>query len=200
MKKLVFLTFILLLTGCNKYTDLESLAIIKSIGISHNEEYTIYAQIIDEITKDREVKMKVIESTDSNLEKAIQNIKNKINKELFMSHIDLLIIDHNLRNNDYQNIIDYFISSNNYRNDFLCVFSKEIQSVLENSKYDEIEKLLETNKESKNIIYKNFEEVIREYLDNKYFTLSNITYNKEIVFNGNLKYNGYLERIINEKD
>ena len=47
MKKILIL-LIIFLTGCMKYTDLKELSIIKSIGISYNETYTLYTQIYDD--------------------------------------------------------------------------------------------------------------------------------------------------------
>ena len=199
MKKYLLL-IILFLTGCTKYNDLNELAIIKSIGISHNEEYTLFAEIIDEIDKDNNPITKVIETKDKDLNKLFNNIKLLVNKEIYFSHIDLLILDINLNNNDYQKIINYFLEHHEFRNDFLCVLSKDIKNVLENTKYDEIEDLITTNKESKNIIKISFEEIMKNYLDKQVFKLSEVSYNEKIVFNGNYKYhNNKLERITNEK-
>ena len=157
MKKILLLITILLLTGCTKYNDLNELAIIKSIGISHNNEYTLYAQVIEEIDKDNIPKMKVIETSDKDIEKIFNNIKKLVNKEIYFSHIDLIILDFNLQENDYRELINYFLEHNEFRNDYYCILSKDIKKVLHNSKYDEIEELLTTNKESKNIIKITFE-------------------------------------------
>lgn len=152
MKKIFFLITILFFTGCTKYNDLNELAIIKSIGISHNNEYTLYAEIIEEIDKDNNPKMKVIETTSNNIDELFNNIKLLVNKEIYFSHIDLILLDFNLDQKDYQELIHYFLNHNEFRNDFLCVLSKDIKNVLENSEYDEIEELITTNKESKDII------------------------------------------------
>ena len=199
MKKIFLLIILILLTGCTKYNDLNELAIIKSIGISHDNEYTLYAEIIEEIDKDNIPQMKVMETSDKDINKLFDNIKLQINKEIFFSHIDLIILDFNLNNEDYQKIIDYFIKHHEFRNDFLCVLSKDIKKVLENSKYDEIEELITTNKESKNIIKVSFEEVIQKFLDKKIFLLSEVSYKNEIIFIGNYQYqNNKLERMNNE--
>ncbi len=199
MKKYLLL-IILFLTGCTKYNDLNELAIIKSIGISHDNEYTLFAEIIDEIDKDNNPITKVIETKDKDLNKLFNNIKLLVNKEIYFSHIDLLILDINLNNNDYQKIINYFLEHHEFRNDFLCVLSKDIKNVLENAKYDEIEDLITTNKESKNIIKISFEEIMKNYLDKQVFTISEVSYNEKIVFDGNYRYqNNKLERITNEK-
>lgn len=198
MKKIFLLLIILLLTGCTKYNDLNELAIIKSIGISHSDKYTLYAEIIEEIDKDNNPKMKVIETESDKIEDLFNNIKLLVNKEIFFAHIDLILLDFNLEKDDFQDLINYFLKHNEFRNDFLCVLSKDIKMVLENSKYDEIEELITTNKESKNIIKISFEEIIKDILDKSEFSLSEVTYKDEITFNGNYLYqNG---RFISEKE
>jgi len=186
MKKILIL-LILLLTGCNKYTELNELAIIKSIGIEKKDNYTLYAEIITDI-KDNEPITEIIKVTDSNINNLFNKIKLQVNKEIYFSHIDLIILDFNLKNNDYDNLIKYFLNHHEFRNDFLTILSSDMKNVLDNSQYDEIENLIITNKESKTIIKKTFEKLMQEYLDNKEFTLSNITYQDKVMFNGNYQY------------
>ena len=88
MKKLLFIFIIIFLTGCSKYTDLKDLTIIKSIGIKYEDNYTIYAQVYDEIKKNVDPKTKVIEVNGKNIKEAFDNLKNKVDKEIFLSHID----------------------------------------------------------------------------------------------------------------
>lgn len=200
MKRLI-LIILFFITGCTKYNDLNNLAIIKSIGISKQDEYTLYAEIIEEIDKDNLPKMKVIETKGKDFNTIFQNIKLQVNKEIFFSHIDLILLDYTLNNQDYQNLIDFFINHHEFRNDFLCLFSKDIRNVLQHSQYDEIEELITTNKESKEIIKKSFEELMKDFLDKKQFTLSEVSYQEEIIFTGNYQYqNNQIERINNEKN
>ncbi len=201
MKKILILTIILLLTGCNNYTELNDLAIIKSIGISKDDNYTLYAEIINKVDKENIPEKKIYEIKAKKIDELFTNIKTMVNKEIHLSHIDLIILNNKLDKKDLENIIKYFINHQELRNDFLVVISSKIKEVLTNSKYDEIEKIIITNKESKNIIKINFDEVIDKYLNNKPFKLSEIIYNNEIVFNGNYLYNnGKFERITNEKN
>ena len=187
MKKIIIILILLLLTGCNKYTELNELAIIKSIGISKNDNYTLYAEIITDI-KDNEPITEIIEVSDNKIDNLFNKIKLLVNKEIYFSHIDLIILDFNLNNNDYDNLIKYFINHHEFRNDFLTILSSDIKSILDNSKYDEIEELIITNKESKDVIKKTFEELTLEYLDNHEFTLSSIKYEDKIIFDGNYHY------------
>lgn len=200
MKKILIILLLFLLTGCTKYNDLNDLAIIKSIGISFDNEYTLYAEIIDDIDKDNIPKTKVINTKNKKIEKTFDNIKLLVNKEIYLSHIDLIILDPNLKDDNYQEIINYFLKNKEFRNDFLVVFSNEIENVLKNSKYDEIEELIKTNKESKDVINITFEQVIKDYLDKQKFKASLINYKNQITFIDNLEYfHNQIERINNEK-
>ena len=201
MKKIfILIIFILSITGCNNYSDLNELAIIKSIGISHNDNYTLYAEIIEEIDKDNNPKMTIYEVNGKSINELFQNIKKEVNKEIYLSHIDLLLLDFNLNNQDFKNINDYFLNHNEFRNDFLCVISKDIKTLLENSKYDEIEELIETNKENKDIIRITYEDIIKDLIDYHKFIVSNVEYkNNKIKFLNNYQYqNNKFERILNE--
>ena len=140
MKKILIIIFTIFFTifttGCKHYTELNDLAIIKSIGITYsNNEYTLYAEIIDEVNEDKLPETKIISEKNKNIKELFNNIKLLVNKEIYLSHIDLLIISETLNNDNYQEIIDYFLNNNDFRNDFLCVFSEKIEDVLKNSKY-----------------------------------------------------------------
>jgi len=203
MKKVIIIIIAIItliyVNGGQNYTELNDLAIIKSIGITYEDnEYNLYAEIIDEVTQDNLPKTKVIKANNKKIKDAFDDIKLLVNKEIYLSHIDLLIISETLNNDNYQEIIDYFLSNKEFRNDFMCIFSNEIKNVLENSKYDEVEEIITTNKDSKNIINVTFEEIIKDFLDKKSFIASYITYDDEIRFTNNVLYqNNKTERINN---
>ena len=204
MKKVLIIIIAIItliyVNGGQNYTELNDLAIIKSIGISYeNNEYTLYAEIIDEVTKDSLPKTKIIKTNNKKIKDSFNAIKLLVNKEIYLSHIDLLIISENLNNSNYQEIINYFLENKEFRNDFMCIFSNEMENILENSKYDEVEEIITTNKDSKNIINVTFEEIIKDFLDKKSFKASYITYDNEIRFTNNVLYqNNKTERINNE--
>jgi len=67
-------------------------------------------------------------------------------------------------------------------------------------KYDEVEELITTNKDSKNVINVTFEEIIKDFLDTKSFKASYITYDEEIKFTNNVLYkDNKTERINNDQ-
>lgn len=203
MKKITIIIFIFLLTGCTSYTELNDLAIIKSIGIEYKDkEYILYAEIIDKINQDNLPETKVINVKNKNIQELFSDIKLLVNKEIYLSHIDLIIISETLNNNNFEEIINFFLNNKEIRNDFLCIYATDIEKVLKESDYDEIEEIVSTNKDSKDIINVTFEEIIKDFLDKKKFKVSLFTYDSEIRFIGNILYNdNEIERInSNEKE
>lgn len=184
MKKLIII-LILLITGCTKYNDLAELTIIKSIGIDYNENYIVYAQIIDYIDENNKPIMKTIKENGKTINEGFSNLKKRINKEIYLSHIDLLVLGNTLKKENYQNIINYFINNNDFRNDFYCIFSSDIYNLFEKTNYDEIEILLKTKDKSS---IKNFDNVIQEFIDNKTIILPEIIYQHEINYLDNVEY------------
>ena len=196
MKKILLL-IIFITTGCTQYTDLKDLSIIKSIGIEYHDSYTIYAQVYDVINKNNNPKTKIIKAYGKTIKEAFINLKTISNKILYYSHTDLLIFDTLLQNNNYDEIINYIINNNDFRNDYLVIVSSDVYNTLDNSKYDEIESLIKTNNLTTKI---NFINLINDYINNKAFIISKIDYDNNIVYNGNYKYkNNKLERLNDEK-
>ncbi len=189
MKKILFI-LIIFITGCSQYHDLSNLTIVKSIGVNYNEQYELFAQIIDDINDEKKPSMEVIKVTGKTIKEAFVHLQKEINKEVFLSHIDLLVFDNQLKKDNYKEIATFFLNNNNFRNDFICIFSENLQNLLENSKYDEIEIFLKTNTKNKNITTKNFNEVMKDYLDTKTIILPNITFNNDVKYLGNFKYEG----------
>ena len=198
MKKIIFLLLIIFLTGCTNYTDLNDLMIIKSIGLSFDNEYTLYVQVINTIDKDNNPSMKVIEIKDNSINNLFTKLKKEAGKKIYLSHIDLIVLDHNLKNNQYNELIYYILNNPLFRNDYLCILSDDIEEILKNSKYDEIEKHILNDNKNQKIKKKSFEKIIQDFLDYQSFTLSSYKYNDSIVFNGNYIFqNNKLERIKN---
>ena len=196
MKKILLL-IIFITTGCTQYTDLKDLSIIKSIGIEYHDSYTIYAQVYDVINKNNNPTTKIIKAYGKTIKEAFINLKTISNKKLYYSHTDLLIFDTLLQNNNYDEIINYIINNNDFRNDYLVIVSSDVYNTLDNSKYDEIESLIKTNNLTTKI---NFINLINDYINNKAFIISKIDYDNNIVYNGNYKYkNNKLERLNDEK-
>ena len=75
MKKVIIIIIAIItliyVNGGQNYTELNDLAIIKSIGITYEDnEYNLYAEIIDEVTQDNLPKTKVIKANNKKIKDA----------------------------------------------------------------------------------------------------------------------------------
>ncbi len=185
MKKIFLVILILFLNGCSQYTELNNLAIIKSIGINYQDEYILYAQIIEEMDKDNLPKTKIVEVQGKDIPTLFLKIKKEVNKEIYLSHLDLLIIDQHLAEKQYQELITYFLKHQELRNDFFCILGEDIHYLLKNTKYDEIEKIILTNQD---VIKISFQEIMENLLNKQDFKISSIRYQDELIIKGNFQY------------
>lgn len=200
MKKIILIILFLCLTGCD-YIELNDLSIIKSIGIDYQDnEYILYAEIIDDINKENIPTTKIITAKDQSIKDCFQKLIVLSNKTIHYSHIDLLILSTNLSNDNLKETFNYFLENKSFRNDFMTIASNEIENLINNSEFDEIEELIENN-QHKELINIDIEEVIKKYLDNQCFTLSLLVYEDDnVTYKYNVKYaNNKVERIDYEK-
>lgn len=200
MKKVIILFMILFLTGCD-YVELNDLSIIKSIGIDYKDEnYILYAEIIDEINTENTPTTKIIEVSDKDINACFKQLITRSNKTIHYSHIDLLILSTNLKDKHLEEIFHYFLKNKKFRNDFLTIASDDIKTLISDSKYNEIEELLKNNQHH-SLIKIDIEEVIKDYLNKKEITLSLLTLKeKNVLYLYNVNYkNNVIERITYEK-
>ena len=150
MKKIFIILIIITLTGCTSYIELNDLAIINSIGIQKdNNNYKISISLLDEINKDTlEPSLKLIEIYNSNLTQAFEELSFNLNKQIYLSHLNLLVIDDSIKNTEIKEIINYFLNNQDARENFLVIFSTKIKDILTNSKFQEINNLVKINNET----------------------------------------------------
>ena len=96
MKKILILLIIFLTVGCSSYTELNNLGVIHIIGIEKiDNKYQLYASIIKE--KNGDDIQSIISIVDGNtINEAINNLSLNSNKEIYMSHLDTLLINDSL--------------------------------------------------------------------------------------------------------
>jgi len=110
MKRLLFIIIILLslfLIKIPKYTELNHLIIIESIGVDcNNNKTTIYFKEIIPTKNDNDInyKYKIYQKTNSNIDLAYKELKEKIKNKIYLRKTKYLIT--NCSNNNI--IIDYF--------------------------------------------------------------------------------------------
>jgi len=190
MKKIIVLTLCLLLTGCNQ-KELNKLGIINQIGLEYqNNEYHLYASVIKEIDKDLNIKKEIIEVKDKNINSLFKKINLSLNKKIYLSHLDLLVINQTIKYNQIKDITNYFINNKESRYDFLIITTNNIKDILLNTKKQEINDLISLNEEY--TYYTTMYDLLINYYLNKPIILTNI------IYQNNIKINGYT--IINNND
>ena len=198
MKKIIYLLPIFLfLTGCNSYIELNELAIIEKIGIEHNDTYTMYVSIIDSLDKDFNINEKTIKVTGDNIPNLISNLSLSLNKKIYFSHLNLLIINDSIKTNEINELINYFLNNEESRLDFLIISSNNIKELVNNSSFEEINNLITINKKNSSLtIYTTMFDIINNYYLNKPIYLSNIEYSDFIKITGLKKiYHNKVESI-----
>ena len=202
MKKLLFIIPILLmLTGCNSYIELNNLAVINKIGIEHQDSYILYASIIDSVDKENiNPNEKLIKVEGKTIYDLINNLSIACDKKIYMSHLDLLILNDSIKSHEIQELINYFLNNNETREDFLIITADDIETLISKSKFQEINNLIEINRNDTSIsIYTTMYDLINKYMLNEPIYLSNITFDNELIPSGITKiYNNKITHINNE--
>lgn len=115
MKKIIIIICILILTGCSDYVEINDLGLITGISIDYKDNlYELTTQIIE---NDKESKVIVLSTKSSSIDEAMSEISKLSNKELFISHLKVLILSERLikSNKDYY---DYFLRSSKSKMNF----------------------------------------------------------------------------------
>ena len=168
MKKLLIILIIITLTGCSSYIELNDLAIINSIGIQKDDNnYKISISLLNEVDKDTlEPSLRLIEINNTNLNLAFEELSLNLNKQIYLSHLNLLVIDDSIKKMEIQEIINYFLNNQDARENFLIVFSNKIEEILTNSKFQEINNLVKINQETTSkVIYTTMYDIIKNFFD-----------------------------------
>ena len=126
MKKILILLIIILsLTGCKDYIEINDLAILTGIVIDYTDDmYEVTAQLI---INDKKSNTEVFTTKSSSINEAIAELSKISNKEIFISHLKILIVTDNvLKNNiDFK---DYFLrSSKSKMNFYVYIINKDIK-------------------------------------------------------------------------
>lgn len=207
MKKIIILIVTcFFLTGCYDYKEINNLAFISAIGIDYqNEEYVVTLEVLNQ-TGDKDsmqISTYTVDGKSSSLAKAIQNASNKISKQANYTHVKLMILSESIANDKLKNIIDFFLRSTYFRENFYVVSSLDNSPLEILKNIDEknpvastaIIDLLENNNYSSNsAVIKNFDKIAEEIITIGIDTsFSNITLNDEKNFeiDGLLIYDDY---------
>ena len=180
MKKIILILIIFLVTGCTSYTELNDLSIVNTLGIDYQDNYNLYLSTNN----------KTLTASNKTIEESFNDIYLSSNKQVYLSHINLLILTKEAINYNLKEIINNFLKNNYYRNNFYVIIMNRSDMLnFFNNEYtsDDITGLININYKETSTVYPiDFEEFIKELLvDNNYY-LPNIGISKN-----KLTINGY---------
>lgn len=201
MKKIWILLILIFLTGCDSYIELNDLAIINAIGIEKNENtYHFYASIVLEASeKTMEPKTTLYEVEGKSIEEVMDKLGLTLSKKIYLSHLDLLLINDTIKTNELHEIIHFFLNNNETREDFLVATTDNIKKLLEKSQFKEINDLVETNeKQTSSSIYTTMYDVISNYSLKEKIYFTNIDFKEHPICNGLKVFYGNNYELITE--
>lgn len=134
MKKIIVLVgIILLLSGCYDYKELNDMSIVSAIGIDYvDNEY----QVTFEVTKSSkdgsstEVQTKLVTSNHSNISDAFNEAMNKTDKEVYLEHVELLVVSKSLAEYGLNDCLDYIIRDTTINSNYFVVVSDNPKEIL----------------------------------------------------------------------
>ena len=131
MKKIILMLFILFLSGCYNYKELNKIGIVSSISIDKKDNmYKVGAQVLNVKNKDDTNSSKVIvyEQTGKTIEEALRKMTTKSNKKLYGGHLGKLVISENIAKDSIIDVLDLFQRLPEIKDEFTITVSKGIEA------------------------------------------------------------------------
>ncbi len=132
MKKIILIIFIVLLTGCYDYRELNDIAIISGVGISKedNEYKVIYEVINTEANKEssNDIKKYNVTGQDKELINAISKANEALAKKPYFEQIKVLLITKDVNILD---ISDYIFRNERINTNFYLVLCDDIEEIFD---------------------------------------------------------------------
>lgn len=173
MKKLLLFIFIIFLTGCT-LPDIGNIAVVSSIGISHDKEvYTVYVKILATDDDNEDV---ILTKTCLKLDDCFYDITKDLSKKLYLTQMDLLVIDDNIEKKNIDEIINFFLSQKSSRNSFSIIATDKINDKIFKNEEKDINNMLDLSISTNAIVKRiSFDSVLKDILN---FNISFIPYLK----------------------
>ncbi len=113
---LVVFSMLICMSGCSGTTDIEKRAIVQIVGIDiENKQYKVSMQIFapdgEMLEKKGGAKADVVTGTGNSIYFAIKEIEMKTGKEVFLGHNMLLFLGESARNENINDLLEYFTQS-----------------------------------------------------------------------------------------
>lgn len=134
MKKIILLiSFILILSGCYDYKELNDMSIVSGIGIDFIDNEYIVSLEITRSSKDgssTEIESNVVTGSDSNISNAFNKAMNLTDKEVYLEHVELLIISTELAEYGISDVFDYIVRDTTINSNYFVVIGDNPKELL----------------------------------------------------------------------
>jgi len=207
MKK-IFILFILLLSGCSDYKELNNLAIVNTIGIDKKDNN--YKLCIEVLNTDKENgKNKIYYSTGKTINEAINKVNNKSPKIIYGGHLDKIIVSKDILNDKKIDLVDSFFRLTEVKDEFdffvakdndACDIVKSL-SKLPNNSSSRLQKNSKENRSTSS--YTNIDVFISNYLKtgiDPVISVLNIKDNEVYIDNIAITKNGKVIKYLDTKE
>ena len=207
MKK-IFILFILLLSGCSDYKELNNLAIVNTIGVDKKDNN--YKLCIEVLNTDKENgKNKIYYSTGKTINEAINKVNNKSPKIIYGGHLDKIIVSKDILNDKKIDLVDSFFRLTEVKDEFdffvtkdndACDIVKSL-SKLPNNSSSRLQKNSKENRSTSS--YTNIDVFISNYLKtgiDPVISVLNIKDNEVYIDNIAITKNGKVIKYLDTKE
>lgn len=168
MKKIILLLIVLLTTSCTN-NDINNLAIINEIAIDYNGIYKVYMKVLES-----DEKYEIYKEEGTTIDECFSNLNNKINKKIYLTHLEVLALSNTLNEKNYSEIFNFFMKQESSRNSFDTIIVDKIDKELFNFDTKDIENLIDLSITTTGLVnQKTLDEIIKDILN---FNISYIPY------------------------
>lgn len=131
MKRLLVVFLLIFVTGCVNYVELADIEVIENLAIDYEDK--MYKITVTSISKDEEKEYKTKKAQGKTLNDAIQNLKMKDNKKIYIAHLNLLLLTREIVESNLEDVIEFFLNNSESRNDFDIAITEGLE-VLDDAK------------------------------------------------------------------
>lgn len=130
MKKIIIIIICLMLTGCFNYKELNNYAIVTGLSIDKSDNgYEISALITNAIKEnENKTNISVVSGKGKSIYSAIKDINLKIPKELYLSHLNVIIISEEVAKDGMKPILDYLVREPESHQSYYLIISKDTKA------------------------------------------------------------------------
>lgn len=196
MKKLLISIFcLLLITGCSNYTELNELLVVTAIGIDYKDDnYIVYLSTVDGKLDEKEIEKEYVtyKSTGKTILEAFNRFYQEVDKKIYLSHLDLLVLSNEALTSNLKDIVKTFLYDIENRSSFKVITTDDISTLFNLDDFtNKISNFSTTNAKElsaiSTITFDNFSTII---LEENYFILPNIKLeDNNIIYQGGILIN-----------